>query len=30
MEIIRFLFELMIEDKENERIFKSWITGFQS
>lgn len=30
MEIIRFLFELIIEDKENERIFKSWITGFQS
>ncbi|MGV0977372.1 His-Xaa-Ser system radical SAM maturase HxsB [Empedobacter falsenii] len=29
MEIIKFLFELMIEDKENERIFKSWITGFQ-
>ncbi|MEG0915400.1 MAG: His-Xaa-Ser system radical SAM maturase HxsB [Myroides sp.] len=30
MEIIRFLFELMTEDKENERIFKSWITGFQT
>ncbi|KFF27394.1 His-Xaa-Ser system radical SAM maturase HxsB [Chryseobacterium vrystaatense] len=27
-EIIRHLFELMIEDKNNERIFKSWITGY--
>lgn len=30
MEIIRFIFELIAKDKENEIIFKSWITGFQS
>ncbi|MGQ8867650.1 His-Xaa-Ser system radical SAM maturase HxsB [Myroides sp. TSA_177.3] len=30
MEIIRFIFELIATDKENEIIFKSWITGFQS
>lgn len=28
MEIIRYLFDLMIQDKNNEKIFKSWITGY--
>lgn len=28
MEIIRYLFDLMVKDKNNERIFKSWITGY--
>lgn len=28
MEIIRYLFDLMATDKENERIFRSWITGY--
>lgn len=27
-EIIRYLFELMLEDNDNKRIFKSWITGY--
>lgn len=29
MEIIRYLFELMDNDPANERIFRSWITGYQ-